>query len=47
MKKAFKILDTLYRPNYNYKKIGVILLDLKQRKKTLKVPTMLFRITCL
>ena len=36
MKKAFKILDTLYRPNYNYKKIGVILLDLKQRKKDVK-----------
>ena len=33
MKKAFKVLDRLYRPNYNYKKIGVILLDLKQRKK--------------
>ena len=33
MKKAFKVLDRLYRPNHNYKKIGVILLDLKQRKK--------------
>ena len=36
MKKAFKVLDRLYRPNYNYKKIGVILLDLKQRKKDVK-----------
>ena len=33
IQQAFKLLESLYRPNYNYKKIGVILLDLKQREK--------------
>ncbi len=33
IQQAFKLLESLYRPNYNYKKIGVILLNLKQRKK--------------
>ncbi len=33
IQQAFKLLEGLYRPNYNYKKIGVILLDLKQREK--------------
>ena len=33
VQQAFKLLENLYRPNYNYKKIGITLLDLKQRKK--------------
>ena len=33
IQQAFKLLESLYRPNYNYKKIGVTLLDLKQREK--------------
>ena len=35
VQQAFKLLENLYRPNYNYKKIGITLLDLKQRKKDL------------
>ena len=35
IQQAFKLLENLYRPNYNYKKIGVILLDIKQRKKNM------------
>ena len=30
---SFKLLENIYRSNYNYKKIGVVLLGLKQNKK--------------
>jgi DNA polymerase V len=29
---SFKLLEKIYRSNYNYKKIGVVLLGLKQNK---------------
>ena len=31
IEKSFKLLENLYRPKYNYKKIGVTLLGLKQK----------------
>ena len=35
IQKAFKLLENLYRPNYNYKKIGVILLNIEKRSQDL------------
>ena len=34
LEKSFKLLERLYLSNYNYKKIGVTLLELKQKKKS-------------
>ena len=36
IKEAFKLLESIYRSNYNYKKIGVVLLGLKQNKKNIE-----------
>jgi len=33
IKESFRLLENIYRSNYNYKKIGVVLLGLKQNKK--------------
>ena len=33
IKEYFEILENIYRSNYNYKKIGIVLLGLKQNKK--------------
>ena len=35
IKESFKLLESIYRPQYNYKKVGVILLDLKQDIKNI------------
>ena len=32
---SFKLLEKIYRSNYNYKKIGIVLLGLKQNKKNI------------
>ena len=33
IKKSFKLLESIYRSNYSYKKIGITLLDIKQNAK--------------
>ena len=33
IKESFKLLESIYRPQYNYKKAGVTLLDIKQNVK--------------
>ena len=35
IKESFKLLESIYRPQYNYKKAGVILWDLKQDTKNI------------
>ena len=33
IQKAFRLLENLYLPNYNYKKVGVILLNIEKRSQ--------------
>ena len=40
--KAFKLLESLYLPNYNYKKIGVVLLDIQKREHNFIIQDNLF-----
>ena len=35
IQKAFRLLENLYLPNYNYKKVGVILLNIEKRSQDL------------